>query len=194
MNPLALLLALALAGSGAAQDYNPPLNHTKTPDRPDPPVTTAPQGTVPEEVVDLTPGDRAPDFQLDSSLGTPVRLADLRGHWSVLVFDDDGAGISAMGALDDSVKALGASVYGVCREGPAALRSRAERGGIRFPLLADLTGQVSELFGMYDDDDLAIQPGLVILDAKGVVRMVVQGPSLHSADVLQMARHTIRGA
>jgi hypothetical protein len=47
---------------------------------------------------------------------------------------------------------------------------------------------------MYDDAGRAIQSGLVIVDAQGVVRMVIQGPSLHADDVLQMVKHVLRGA
>jgi peroxiredoxin Q/BCP len=148
---------------------------------------------VPTSNAELRTGDKAPDFRLDSSLGSLLRLADLKGHWSVLVFDENRAKLVPLGAVGDSIRALGVRPYGVCPDGAPALKALAARGGIDFPLLSDPTREVSQIFGMYDDGNQAIQPGLVIIDAQGVVRMVLQGPSLDADDVLQMVKHVLQG-
>lgn len=187
-----MVMLVALISVAWGQDLE------KQPQMPSPPdparVPVAPTGAVPATDADLTPGDKAPDFQLDSSLGGTVRLADLKGHWSVLVFDESRTKLAPLGVVEDSMRALGVRPFGVCRDGIGALKAFAEREKIGFPLLSDPTGEISQLFGMYDDAGRAIQSGLVIVDAQGVVRMVIQGPSLHADDVLQMVKHVLRGA
>ena len=122
-----------------------------------------------------------------------MRLADLKGHWSVLIFDGARGGFGTFGAVNDSLAAMGARLYGICQDGTSALATFAQRFRLGFPLLSDPTGQVSQTFGMFDDENHAIQPGLVIVNGEGVVRMVVQGPALHPGDVLLMAQHTVLG-
>lgn len=187
-----MVMLVALVGAAWGQD---PEKHPSVPPLLEPArVPLAPNGAVPATSADLTPGDRAPDFQLDSSQGGVVRGADLKGHWAILVFDESRAKLAPLRAVGDSIRALGARPFGICRDGIGALKTFAERQKIGFPLLSDPTGEISQLFGMYDGADQTIQSGLVIVDAQGVVRMVVQGPSLHADDVLQLVKHTLKGA
>ena len=189
---VAILMLMTFVGAGRAQDLEKLPQGTSRPEPTRPPL--APTGAVPSTDVDLIPGDRAPEFRLDSSLGGSVRLADLKGRWAVMVFDESRAKLAPLAAVEDSIRSLGATALGVCPDGIGALRSFAEREKIGFPLLSDPTREISQLFGMYDDENQAIQSGLVIVDPQGLVRMVIQGPSLHADDVLQMARHVLRGA
>jgi peroxiredoxin len=152
-----------------------------------------PTGAAPATNADLRAGDQAPDFRLDSSLGGVLRLADLKGHWSVLLFDESRAKLAPIQAVGDSIRALGVRPYGVCPDGIPALKALALREQIDFPLLSDPTREISQLFGMFDDGNQAIQPGLVIVDAQGIIRMVLQGPSLDADDVLQMVKHVLQG-
>jgi peroxiredoxin len=186
-----IVMLMAFVGATWAQDLEKRPSVTSQPEPARVPLT--PTGTVPGADADLTPGDKAPDFQLDSSRGGTVRLADLKGHWAVLVFDESRSRLAPLAAVQDSIRALGAQPFGVCQDGVGALKTFAEREKIGFPLLSDLTGEISQLFGMYDDASRAIQAGLVIVDAQGVIRMIIQGPSLHADDVLQMVGHVIRG-
>lgn len=186
------LMLVALTSVAWGQEPDKPLPVSTKPDPARLPLV--PTGAMSVTVVDLTPGDMAPDFQLDSSLGGTVRLADLKGHWSVLVFHESRMKLAPLGVAGDSIQAMGVRPFGVCRDGIGALRSFAEREKIAFPLLSDPTGEISQLFGMYDEHHQAIQSGIVIVDAQGMVRMVVQGPLLHADDVLLMLRHVIRGA
>jgi peroxiredoxin len=187
---LIMVLSMALGGSVWAQD--PEKKPTPLPPEPAAlPVT--PAGTVPTSNADLRLGDKAPDFRLDSSLGGAVRLADIKGHWAVLMFVERRADLAPLGVVGDSIRALGVQPFGVCPDGVSALQHLASRDRIDFPLLSDPTREISQLFGMFDDDNQAIQAGIVIVDAQGVVRMMIQGPTLHADDVLQMARHVVRG-
>jgi peroxiredoxin len=184
-----VLLMTTLGGVAWGQDPE------KKPLPPSPPEPVAmpltPTEPVPAPDMDLMPGDKAPEFQLDSSLGGTVRLADLKGHWSVLVFEETRTKLAPLGELGDSIRALGVQPYGICPDGVSALKILASRKKIDFPLLSDPTREISQLFGMFDDGNQAIQPGLVIVDAQGVVRMLLQGPSLDADDVFQMVKHVL---
>jgi peroxiredoxin len=139
-------------------------------------------------------GDKAPDFAMDGSQGHPVHLADLKGQWAVMVFAENRTTLGQLKGIDGELRKLGVRIYGVCKDGSSALKSYAEREQLPFVILSDLTGQISQIYGMYDADNDAIQPGVVVLDPKGVVRMAVLGPALHAEEVLQLAKHTVIGA
>ena len=187
-----MMMLVALASAAWGQD---PEKKPQVPSQPGPSqVLLAPTGTLSSTNVDLTPGDRAPGFQLESSLGGTVRLADLKGHWSVLVFDESRTHLAPIGVVGDSIRAMGVQPFGVCRDGVGALKALALHEKIGFPLLSDPTREISQLFGMYDDDNRAIQSGLVIVDPQGIVRMTLQGPLLHADDVLLMVKHVVQGA
>lgn len=188
---LALVLVLGAATTAWAQE--PPSPRDPVPPRDVPRATIPPSGSVGSNVVDLTPGDPAPDFQLDSSLGQPLTRADLMGHWSVIVFDRGRSGFRDFGSLEDAMHDLDAKLVGFCQDGEGALGWFARQNHLDFPLLSDPTGETAQLFGMWDDDTSSIQPGLVILDERGMVRTVLQSDALHPGEVLAIARHAIRG-
>ena len=187
---MVILMTLVSAAWGQDPEKKPTL--PPQPDAAGLPLT--PTGTVPASNADLRPGDKAPEFRLSTSLGGTVRLADLKGHWSVLVFDESRTKMVPLEAVADSIRALGVRPYGVCPDGVSALKTLAFRNKIDFPLLSDPTREISQLFGMYDDDNRAIQSGIVFVDAQGVVRMMLQGPSLDADDLLQMVKHVLQGA
>ncbi len=191
-----VVMSLALAGIAWGQepvDLKQPVLATPKPE-PAPVVPLTPTGTISSTVQDIGPGDQAPPFQLDSSLGGQVRQSDLRGHWSVMLFDELRTDLAPLGATADSIRALGARTYAVCPDGAPALKAFGERERLEFPLLSDPTREISQLFGMYDDVNQAIQSGVVIVDQKGVVRMTLQGPFLHADELLRMVKHVIQGA
>jgi peroxiredoxin Q/BCP len=187
---MVMLMILASAAWGQDPEKHPVV--LPSPNLPQPPLV--PTAAASSEYVELQVGDRAPDFQLDGSLGRPVRLADLKGHWAVLVFDETRTKLGRLSAVDDSIRALGARLYGICPDRVGALKTFAGREGVACPLLADPTREVSKLFGMYDDAGGTVQSGLLLVDPQGVIRGVFQGPSLHPDDVLQLVRHTVAGS
>ena len=189
---IVVLLLSGLALSARAQTVGEERTQPLPPDPARGRVT--PTGAVPTGAADLTPGEKAPDFKLDSSLGGTVSRADLQGHWFVLVFAASRTSVAPVGAVQDSIEALDVRPLGVCSDGVGALVKLAAKTHLRLPVLSDPTGEISQLFGMYDDENGAIRPGLVLVDPQGIVRMVLQGPPLHASDVLAMVRHVLRGA
>ena len=147
-------------------------------------------GDVPE-VADLSPGDRAPDFKLHGSTRKLVQLSDLKGHMSVLIFGTDCALFGPFEASSDSLAAMGVRQYGICPNSTRAVEGYAAKAKLDFPLLSDPNADVSERYVMYDTDNQAIQPGMIMIDPNGVVLLVVQGSGLHPDVVPGLVRHEL---
>jgi hypothetical protein len=58
-------------------------------------------------------------------------------------------------------------------------------------MIDDPIEEVTQIFGLFDDDDEQIRPRPPIAHAGGIVRLVLQEPSLHHHDALPMIRHTV---
>lgn len=197
-----VLFSLAVLGAaGVARAAEVPPEHlgaNKNGELPAPPVPAPPP--IQPMVVgsgsdsDLRVGREAPDFTLDAAAGGSTNLADLRGHWAVIVFTDDRSTLAPLESIQPDLQKAGVTLYGVCRDAPATLHTFAAARQVRFPLLADLTQQVSQVYGMYDDVDDEINPGLVVLDPRGVVQLALHGQSLHAPEVRQLVLHTVTGA
>jgi peroxiredoxin Q/BCP len=192
----ALAVALMLSASSAfAEDptYDLP-GQAAEPGRVLAPELAPPHVEGVPDVADLAPGDPAPDFSLRASTGGSVRLADLAGHLFVILFAPDHAVFERFAAVGDSLDSLGIRLYGVCGRGARALETYASAAKIRFPILSDPDARVSQQFGMYDESGQAIQPGWVLVDEKGTVRIIEQKPTVRPEAVLAVARRAVRGS
>ncbi len=189
-----LVAVIALAGTARAQD---PIDRKPEPIPAPAPVpqnpAINPAGESPVES-DVWVGEKAPDFELDGSQGAQVRLSDLEGHWALIMFDDSREKLAGLKAIAADLDKLGVRPYGVCRESTPALQSFTRQQKLAYPLLSDLTGEISQLYGMYDEDNEVIMPGFVLLDPKGIVRLTLNGQSLHAPEILQLVRHSLVGA
>jgi peroxiredoxin len=141
----------------------------------------------------LTPGDHVPDFRAPSSLDRQIREHDLTGHWSAIVFDDSAKPFAQINALEDSLSRLDVSLYGVSRVDSVSLSSAGAKKPLRMVLIADPDGNVSRAFGMYDESDDQIEQGLLVADARGIIRMSVRGASMDPGQVLQMIQSAVKG-
>lgn len=133
-------------------------------------------------------GDAAPDFELDSSRGSPLRLSKLRGDWVVLVFAERRERLVGLATLYGDLRRLGAQVVGVCDEKAHTLVKGHEREPLPFALLADPTGEVSSVYGVYDRVHSTTLPGFFVIDRHGVVRMSVLGQTVPPDQILDLAR------
>lgn len=127
----------------------------------------------------VAPNEPAPDFELQSADGTPLRLSNLRGRKVVLFFypRDHSPGCTAevcafRDAYEDLVTA-GAEVVGVSGDPPERHRAFAARRGLPFPIVSDPGGAVRRQYGA-GSRLLLNMPGRVtyLIDEHGVVRDV----------------------
>jgi peroxiredoxin len=192
-----MLLMLTFASAAWAREPtgNPVDDKVKLqiPPEDSPAAPVVPYGPEPGLDSELWIGNKAPDFNLDGSRGRPVRLADLRGQWALLVFAEARESFSGLVGIDGDLAKLGVRLYGVCHDGASALKVYAEHEQLSFVLLSDPTRQISQIYGMYDGDSDEIQPGIALLDSKGVVRMTLFGQSLPSSEILQLVKQAVIG-
>ncbi|HET9952628.1 MAG TPA: peroxiredoxin family protein [Candidatus Eisenbacteria bacterium] len=147
-------------------------------------------GEIPD-VPDLTAGDRAPDFKVRDSAGRLTRLSDLKGHLSALIFGEDCKLLEPYAAEKDSLDALGVRPYGICQNSARTIEKFAKRERLDFPLLSDPNADLAERFGLYDPDGQTIQPGLILLDEKGVIFLIARGSGLAPNAVPELVRRAI---
>jgi len=182
-----LILAGALAGTARAQD------DAKTGPRPQaPPSAGTPPGSPQFQSRisgEAAVGERAPDFELDGSQGRPVRMSSYRGHWLVLVFGDRKETVAPMAEVAASLDSAGIRVLGVCNEKSYFLEAFARQQKFPFPLLADVTREISDMYGLYDSRERFVLPGFVMIGPSGIVRFALLGQKLPPADVARLAKY-----
>src|SRR2546423_15551593 len=100
-------------------------------------------------------GDRAPDFTLPDQTGTPIRLGDLVGRKTVVLYfypkdQTPGCTVEARAFRDsyDAFTAAGAEVIGVSGDSVASHRRFAANQGLPVLLLSDRGGTGRELYGV----------------------------------------------
>jgi thioredoxin-dependent peroxiredoxin len=154
-------------------------------------------------------GDVAPDFTLPDQDRRPIRLRDLLGQKTVVLYfyprdATPGCTLEARAFRDSYEKftAQGAEVVGVSSDSVGSHRRFAARQRLPFLLLSDRDGAVRELYGV--EKTLGILPGRVtyVIDQAGVVRHVYGSqlwPTQHSRTALQVldalsdGNRTLRG-
>ncbi len=101
--------------------------------------------------------DVAPDFELSTQDGTPLKLSDLRGRKVVLYFypkdDTPGCTTQACGLRDSwrDFEAKGAVVLGVSPDTAASHTKFRAKYELPFTLLADTNHEVAEKYGVWKE-------------------------------------------
>jgi thioredoxin-dependent peroxiredoxin len=124
----------------------------------------------------LKEGDLAPDFELPSQTGDPVRLSDYKGRWAVVYFypadDTTGCTKEACSFRDsyEDFKDAGAVVIGVSRDSVESHVKFADKHQLPFTLVSDGDGTLRKSWGV--SKSLGFLPGRVtyVIDPQGVVR------------------------
>ena len=126
----------------------------------------------------IEPGTRAPDFSLPDQEGNEVSLASLRGQTIVLVFyplDFSPVCTDQLNVYQEILPELegaGVRMYGISVDSSFAHAAFQRELGVSIPLLADFhpKGEVTDRFGLYDEDRGVARRALVMIDPQGVVR------------------------
>jgi peroxiredoxin Q/BCP len=108
----------------------------------------------------MTVGQFAPDFELISDEGSPIKLSNLRGKKVVLFFypkaDTPGCTTQACGFRDNwpHIEAAGATVLGISPDTPEDLAKWRAKMGFPYNLLADTEHEVAEAYGVWGEKKL----------------------------------------
>jgi peroxiredoxin Q/BCP len=141
-------------------------------------------------------GEPAPDFELSSSTGETVRLADFRGKSEVVLFfypkDNSPACTLEACAFRDRYEAFreaGAEVIGISDDPAESHRRFAGRLRLPFVLASDVDGSVRARYGV--PRTLGLLPGRVtyVIDRDGIVRHVFSSqfrPAKHVSEALHV--------
>ncbi len=133
----------------------------------------------------------APLFTLPTNAGDgKVSLADFRGRWVVLYFYPKdftpGCTLEARRFQEDLPKYLekNAQIIGVSADDVDSHAEFCNSQGLKFPLLADTTGEVSKAYGSWMGFVSARHT--FIIDPQGILReaFVKVNPAIHSQQVL----------
>ena len=143
--------------------------------------------------VALQAGAPAPAFQLNSSAGKPVALADYKGQIVLLNFWASWCGpcrqeMPILEQLNRQYRNKGVTLLGVNVEpDSAAAVNWLKATPVSFPILFDVDSKVSKLYQVEG------MPNTVILDRKGLVRYIHRGYSAGAEnEYLDQIRSLIR--
>jgi peroxiredoxin len=122
-------------------------------------------------------GELAPDFSLDSTAGTPVRLSDHRGERNVLLAffplaftSTCTAEVCELSTDFDRYAGANVAVLPMSVDSVPTLREFKAKHSIRVEMLSDFRREVSRLYGVLDEDRFFARRAYVLIDREGVVR------------------------
>jgi peroxiredoxin len=109
----------------------------------------------------------------------------------LLAFADRKEDLAPLANIHTSLRRQGVQILGVCNEKAHNLRSFAAREKTPFLLLADVTGDVSAMYGVYDYITQTTLPGFLVLDREGDVRLSLLGSQLPAAEVERLVEFVL---
>lgn len=151
-------------------------------------------------------GKPAPDFDIPSTkniekLNEPVKLSDYKGKWVVLLFyplDFTFVCPTELTTFSDryeDFEGINAEIIGVSTDSVyshrAWLQTPRDKGGVeglRFPLAADITKQMSRNYDVLIEDRGIALRGLFVIDPEGILRYKV----VHDLNIGRSAEETLR--
>ena len=143
-------------------------------------------------IAGLQVGDKAPNFTLQDQNNVTHTLSDYEGQWLVLYFypKDDTPGCTTQACdFRDAVKRIIASksvVFGLSLDNVRSHKLFAEKYNLPFSLLADETGEVSELYDSLNKFFKVAKRNTFIVDPKGNIAKIYLSvnPKTHAEMVL----------
>lgn len=125
-----------------------------------------------------------PDFSVDAFVDgdfKTVTSADLKGKWAILFFyPADFTFVCPTELVDmaesyDKFKELGAEVYSVSTDSKFTHKAWHDSSDsikkVKFPMLSDKTGALSEYFGVMNPDDFMAYRGTFVINPEGKIKI-----------------------
>ena len=148
--------------------------------------------------MELQPGDKAPDFEVNDQDGNPVKLSDYKGKKVALYFypKDNTPGCTAEACnLRDNYTELqkqGYEILGVSTDSEKSHKKFIEKQELPFKLLADTEKQIHEKYGtwiekqMYGRKYMGTARYTFIIDEDGKIDKIIDKVKTkeHAAQIL----------
>ena len=187
------LFVACIAGAALAQSEFKP-----TPSTPAPPTRTPASSNTsgPGRVsARVAMGESAPDFELSQLDGKSLRLSSLRGRWVMVWFVQNRDSFALVEPLAESLGKLGVRTLAVCYDKTQALSQRLHGKQLSYTPLADPTGDIVSLYGLLDASSAreGVQPGFVLVNPVGDVRMALLGHQLPASDAARLVELAVVG-
>src|SRR5215472_10274119 len=134
--------------------------------------------------MDLEPGDKAPNFKLETDGGGSISLANLKGRTFVLYFypkdDTSGCTKEAIG-FSEAIKkfeAADVTIIGVSKDSVASHDKFKSKHKLKISLASDPETKTAHAYGswveksMYGRKYMGMDRSTFLVDAKGVIRHI----------------------
>jgi len=156
-----------------------------------------------EKQVELAEGSIAPDFTMKDKGGKAIKLSELRGKKSVVVYFypkdfTQGCSMEATEFSRDYKKFVDASIeiVGVSPDDEESHQKFRDKMGMPYPLVADTENEVSKKYGVYGPKSfmgreyMGVNRSTFLVDKSGKVVKIYKKvkPAGHSQEVLDALR------
>lgn len=144
---------------------------------------------------------KVPEFELEAYQANKIKkikLSDYKGKWVVLIFYPADFTFVCPTELEDAetfydeVKKMGGEIMSVSTDTAFVHKAWHDNspaiGKIRYPMLADPTGNVCRMFGTYIDSEGLSLRGTFIIDPDGVLKTV----EIHDNNIGRSAGEMVR--
>lgn len=149
----------------------------------------------------ITINSIVPDFEADAYQNeeiTKVRLSSYKGEWVVLIFYPADFTFVCPTELEDAethydeIKALGGEIMSVSTDTAFVHKAWHDNspaiGKVRYPMLADPTGNIARMFGTYIEGEGLSLRGTFIIDPDGVLKTI----EIHDNNIGRSAKELVR--
>ncbi|MET0070895.1 MAG: peroxiredoxin [Candidatus Thiodiazotropha sp.] len=151
----------------------------------------------------LTPGDKAPPFELPDADMQIINSAQFVGRHNLVIYfypkdDTTGCTIEALelSDLSDEFASLETVVIGISRDNCASHAAFRDKHGLTVQLLADTDGEVCNAFDVWREKEkngekrMGILRSTFIIDKAGIIREALYDvkPKGHAAQVLEAVK------
>ena len=102
--------------------------------------------------------------------------------------------IAAIPRKELALREPGVLFVGVCHEKVRTIETFAARSAAPYLLLADVTGEVSAMYGLWDRVGARTLPGFILLDPRGVVQFALGGGSVPFEQIVHLVNETVDGS